>query len=276
MKKITSLSLFLISVCAGLNTAYAVDVYGTHVTGGRLELRFDGFVQRNLVSAQGTMANNFVAGFDWSHGTMNVLTLDMSFSGASYTMSRTYTTGPGQTKTLTAQVNVNPFTIAAANRPTYTLYPDGNGLYSPGYPSGATWGSLPIAGNVVISGPTQSATIPFSVTLPAVAFGPSLQDIDTARYPQGVDLDFYGQYKSDDNEYFQGTWIGTWYDLNGGTYALADALVDGIDVNVKLNSLLPWNSSTYSLSTVPEPFSGMLLLVGLAGWFVSRRAFPRT
>lgn len=265
------LSFLVFGLGIASNTVRAVDIYSAqNVNGGQLYLNFRGFVDQNDVGVQGTVASSVIASFDWAASTSTIQSFNLTFSGATYTLSHSYTTGPGQTKTVTAYVNVNPFTLSAASLPQYQLSPAANGRYDMYPETGGAWSSLPLNGNVLIQGPTQSTTVPFSLSIPVssnLGF-PVLDSVETANYPGSLYLNFY------DTPYDGGgSLLGYWFVPNvAEPWRLAQATVDGINVDIGTIGGVSTTFGDFTLYAVPEPSTGLMLLLGAGSLTIWRRA----
>jgi hypothetical protein len=259
----------LVSFAGFTPAANAAEFYTSdNVGGGRLNLFFRGFADETYIGAQGTITSSVMMSIDWTAATASVQSFNLAFSGATYTLSHVYTTGPGQTQTVTASVNVDPFTLSAASLPTYRLTPAANGRYDASTVRSGAWMSLPLSGNVSIQGPTQSAIVPFSLSIPVSAnLGfPALFGLETANYPTTVSLDLF------DTSYDGGgTLLGYWFTPNVSVpWRLAQATVDGINVDIGTIGGMSATFGEFDLHAVPEPSSSLILLLG-AGVLVRRR-----
>lgn len=265
-------------LCCAVNTTNAFEVYSAQgVAGGRLDLFLRGFVDENIYGVPGAAVNNVTAKFNWGASSDGQFqSFDFAFSGGAYIQSRTYTTGPGQTKTITATVNVNPFTVSAFGFNKFVLTPGLNGLYSAQGVDFGTFNALPLSGNVVIAGPSQSVTVPFSVMIPSdsnINF-PYLYNVDTSHYPTTLSLDLnHSPYDGG------GVSISYWFTPNVLPVTLANATVDGISVLIGTAGGYA-SSGTYSsgysgfdLHPVPEPTTSLLMLLGFGGILFQRKNF---
>jgi hypothetical protein len=263
----SSLAIFL---CGAANSVCASEIYGAqNVPGGRLDLFLRGFVDQNMYGVQGAAQDNAVAQFDWAASGASFQSFNFVFSGGNYMLSRTYTTGPGQTETITASVQVDPFTVAASDLPQYQFTPGMNGLYNVTTVHNGRFDALPLSGRVVITGPTQTATVPFSVLIPSdvnIPF-PTLFNVDTADYPSTLSLDFFHS-----PYYGGGVQLGYWFVSNvSQPLTLADATVDGVDVLISTAGGYASTSSDFDIHPVPESSTSLLLLLGIGGVIATRR-----
>jgi hypothetical protein len=272
MKRILLASSLLISLGNTMNTAHGADVYsGQNISGGRLDLFLRGFFDQNTTfGSAGDATDSAMMAFDWTGLSAKFQNFDFAFSGDSYTQSHTYTTGPGQTKTITTTVYVNPLTVSASSLAQFSITPGQNGLYSASDVQGGVFNPLQLSGSVVITGPTQSATVPFSVSIPSDAniHFPILSSIDTHAYPSTVTLNLF------DNNYAAGqeAELGWWFvpDVSN-PLTLANTTVDGVNVDVGLAGGYAASTGAFDLQPVPEPAVGVLLLLGLGGAVAARR-----
>ena len=65
-----------------------------------------------------------------------------------------------------------------------------------------------------------------------------------------------------------------WYKGNIASYTFdsaSDAMVSGLDLNLGGDGIAVGNSGAISWQAVPEPTSGLLMLVGLAGLALRRK-----
>lgn len=258
MAKSISTSLIVLTLCSGASSSNAFETYGAQgLFGGRLDLFLRGFVDQTVNGVQGAAKDNVAAKFDWNASTGQFQSFDFIFSGGAYQQSKVYTTGPGQTKTITATVNVNPFTVSSSGFQQFALTPGLNGLYNAQNVDFGTFNALPLSGNVVISGPTQTATIPFSVSIPSdVNFNfPALYSVDTASYPTTLSLDVYRDFGE--------AVLSYWFVSNvSQPVMLANTTVDGINVLISTAGGYAATTSQFNLHQVPEPTVSLLLLLG--------------
>jgi hypothetical protein len=258
MARSFSTSLIVLTLCSGASSSNAFETYGAQgLLGGRLDLFLRGFVDQTVNGVQGAAKDNVAIKFDWNTSTGQFQSFDFVFSGGAYQQSRVYTTGPGQTKTITATVNVNPFTVSASDFQQFGLTPGLNGLYNTQNADNGTFNALPLSGNVVISGPTQTATVPFSVSIPSdVNFNfPALFSVDTSSYPTTLLLDVHRNFGE--------AVLSYWFVSNvSQPVTLANATVDGINVGISTAGGYAATTAQFNLHQVPEPTVSLLLLLG--------------
>lgn len=231
------------------------DIYQSgNMGGGQMDLFFRGFVTENLTGNANTVSVDVTAAFDWSESTATIQSFNLAYSGETFLLTRNYTVGPGQVKTINAYVRVDPFSLSADSLPSYSLTAENDGRYSAYQLNSAKLQSLPLSGTVLIEGPTESISIPFALSIPVsanVGFPPVL-GVETAGYPQSVVLDHYGEN------------LSYWYVPSvQEPWDLAQATIDGIDVNLSTIGGKSTRTGDFSMQVIPEPSS--LALVSVAG-----------
>lgn len=260
--------LLATTLVAFINTTTSADIYGVeNVSGGSLNFATAGFVDFNdREGSPNTIEASASIQIDWASQSARFDRVSFSFSGDSYTRTRSYTTGPGQTKTITASVHLDPFTLEATNLGTFDITPANGGLYNVDRSMIGPWGPLALTGHVDVTGPTGSESAPFTISLlPNYTVFASLKTIGTTDYPESIQLNFY------DNS---STWIGNWY--HGTQTTLIDTSVDGIDVNVTTTSsnggAIAYTSGPIELQAIPEPSSlALIFIASISGVFIRRR-----
>jgi hypothetical protein len=263
-----------VSICGLAGTTSAGDIYQIqNVSGGSLDLFLQGFMSQGS-GTRGNVTDSASVQFDWAAPSAKFQSLSLAFSGDTYTQSHSYTVGPGQTKTITASVCVDPFTLYASGLQQFALRPGQNGLYDAGYGQYGTFGPLSLSGRVVITGPTESTTVPFSLSFPSdpnIHFL-SLVAVDTHAYPTTVTLQ--GAY----DIYTEECDLSYWFAQSPIT--LANATVDGVNVNITASGAQAGTIGTFDLHPVPEPSVLALGGLGLFAMLSLRRATvgqrPRT
>lgn len=245
----------LISACVG-TTSFA-DVYGTDdLEGGFLNVSLFGFMDYNSrLGSADTFTTSTSIELDWDELTARFTDFSMDFDGDTYTTVTDYTSGPGQTKTITASVHLDPFSISADNFIQADLTPDVGGSYTVSNVKMGDFGPLMLSGLVDISGPTESTSMPFSLGI--TPWGswtfPGLNAVDTSGYPDTIELNLYDGTEN---------WLCSWnFDE---TTTLIDTVIDGVDVSITTGGgVNAYTTGSFELAQgVPEPSSTILLSLG--------------
>jgi hypothetical protein len=182
--------------------------------------------------------------FNWSEPSMQYSEFAMTLSGTTTTVSKNFTTGPGQSKTIITKITWMPMSVYGSDFHKSALTPTQNGDYSvSGYPYFHA-SDITLAGTYDISGPTETVTGSFSINMPTSING-WIYVLHTQDYPLAIQV--------------QGEpcFLAYWSVPN-----LINQTVDGVPININCYSDLVVNSLTL---TVPEPSTFILLGMGAIG-----------
>ncbi len=249
---------------AAMVTLYANDVVGG--AGGpsqALTLATSGTYGGAGTQALGTTADFTVTIND---GVTPTLTYDaITVDVPSFTTSNTvlFTTGLGQTTSVTTNITYNAFTILYAATEALALTATTGGNYSIALPTILAFGAVALSGNYSVVGPTQTATGSFStasVAATGAVNGFRWANFNSLGYPATSELMTpVSGLPSQRNR----------WNMTGSIF---DVTVDGAQVTANLGTLTINAVGFGNVPlTVPEPASAVLLGLGVLGFAARRR-----
>ena len=200
--------------------------------------------------------------------TINDATLTLTYNAIavevpSFTTSNTvlFTTGLGQTTSVTTNITYNAFSILYAATEALALTATTGGNFSIALPSLQAFGAVALSGQYSVVGPTQTATGNFSTASFAAAGAPGMfrwATFNSLGYPNSSQLT---------NPNASTIGLRNRWNLTGSIF---DVTVDGAQVTANVGTLVinPGGFGNVPLA-VPEPASTALL--GFGALLLSRR-----
>lgn len=242
---------------------------------------FSGPIVGGVLTGLGTSASigGVNAGGSWAYNggdnaqvaiTLNPGTVTFDYlnytapSGASGLWHAVQYTNPQtfQSATYNIYVSVDPYIYASVGNEALPLTAGGNGSLNFNSIGHWTKQNIALTGTVLVDGPNEDLSFPFSVSVPTFQNTGFLGALDVQSYPSSVTM----------SSVFPYTAFGNY----SGTLALYSGTIDGLPFTYSLTSFQQEMAFTpdrfSSLALVPEPTSCVMAAgVGLVAFAVARR-----